>query len=514
MSRKRAQSKRLLAAGLLLIWFCQLTHGQNDTALSVNLTQIEQRIEQGRADEIEKPLLAYAVAHPTDSKALFLLGQVRHQQGRFAEARALYQRVLTLDPTHVRAKINLAHTLYELGQQTDARRLLVELAQSPVAAPQAQLALAQGLVLVGEFERALAAVAKLPAQAKTVDALPVLAASYLALGERQKLTALIPAMRRAAVARPVLAAQCAEVLQQAGLTQPAATLLRSVLVTAPNSSSVLLLLGRLETDARDYAQARQHLNRAAALAPRSPDVLTALAALDSSQGNLTAALASLERARLLAPDSPPLLAQFVVTAMRANQPQAAAEAANTLRRLKPDEPEFLYLFGAASLQSGNLAAAQNALERYVRERPSDLRGCLALGITFAGRQEQPAAARAQFEHCLQLDPANVEAKYQLGLISKAQGEMAQAIELLEDVTKRAPRHAHALRDLGTLYLQTSADEKARALLERAVALDPQDAETHFQLSRLYNRIGERALAQRQLELFQRLKQQAEKGTVP
>ena len=123
-------------------------------------------------------------------------------------------------------------------------------------------------------------------------------------------------------------------------------------------------------------------------------------------------------------------------------------------------------------------------------------------------------ARAQFERCLQLDPANVEAKYQLGLVFKAQGEMAQAIELLEDVTKRAPRHANALRELGTLYLQTSADEKARTLLERAVALDPQDAETHFQLSRLYNRIGERALAQRQLELFQRLKQQAEKGTVP
>src|SRR2546423_408956 len=121
MSRRRAQPKRLLRACLLLIWLCQLTSGQNDTAVSINLTQIEQRIEQGRADEIEQPLLAYAIAHPADSKALFLLGQVRRLQGRFAEAKALYQRALTLDPSLIQAKINLGHTLYELGQRDDAR---------------------------------------------------------------------------------------------------------------------------------------------------------------------------------------------------------------------------------------------------------------------------------------------------------------------------------------------------------------------------------------------------------
>jgi Flp pilus assembly protein TadD len=56
--------------------------------------------------------------------------------------------------------------------------------------------------------------------------------------------------------------------------------------------------------------------------------------------------------------------------------------------------------------------------------------------------------------------------------------------------------------------------KARALLERAVALSPQDAETHFQLSRVYNRVGESALATRHLELFQKLKSQREKVSTP
>lgn len=513
MFRKRAYPERLVMGCLLLISICRLATAQHHSADTISLARIEQSIEQGKAIEVEKPLLDYAVAHPTDVQALELLGRVRYQQGRFDEAHALYQRVLALDPSHVRAKIDLGHILYESGRRDEARLLLLQATQTSPADPRVALALANALLLVGEFERALAAVDKLPAAWKNLDALPVAAASYLALGDRQRFVALIPSMRKAAVMRPIAAVQCAEVLQRAGMAAEAFGLLRSALGAAPNNTNALILMGRLETQLQDYAPARRHLNRAAMLAPLSADVFAALAALDGAQGNLTAALDSLNRARSLAPTSVPVLAQFVVTAMRANRPQAAADAAGTLIRLRPDEPEFIYLFGAAALQSGNLSAAQNALERYVRERPEDSRGCLALGISLAGQHDQSEAARAQFERCLQVDPANVEAKYQLSLVFKAQGEMGTAIQLLEEVTTRAPRHADALRDLGTLYLQTKADAKARAVLERAVTIAPQDAETHFQLSRLYNRLGESALAARHLELFRQLKIQREKGNL-
>jgi hypothetical protein len=41
-------------------------------------------------------------------------------------------------------------------------------------------------------------------------------------------------------------------------------------------------------------------------------------------------------------------------------------------------------------------------------------------------------------------------------------------------------------------------------------LDPNNADAHFQLSRLYNIIGERDLAKKHLEIFQKLKS-AKKG---
>jgi Flp pilus assembly protein TadD len=504
MPLRRAQTLRLLTACLLLVCACRPARAQDRADASAPLTRIEQSIERGRFDEAEKPLLDYAVSHPKDVRALELLAGLRRRQNRFEEAEALYRRALALDPARDASKINLAHAVYESGRHEEARSLLVEAAKSPHADPRILLSLAEALFLVGEFQKSLAATERLPVALRNTLALPVIAASRLALGERQKLVALIPSMRRAA-SNAVVATRCAEVLQSAGMNAEAVALLRGAIASAPNDSGVLVSLGRLETASQDFAQARQHLNRAAALEPRSAEILAALAALESAEGNLTAALASLEKARALSPDSPMVLAQLALTAMRANQPRVAVEAAGALLRLNPDEPESLYLFGASSLQRGSLAAARDALERFVAQRPNDARGCLALGITLAGQQDETEAARAQFERCLRLDPSNVEAKYQLGLVLKSEGETAKAIKSLEDVIARSPQHANALRDLGALYLQSGDAARARAVLEKAVALNPQDAETHFQLSRVYNRLGESALAARHLELFQKLK---------
>ncbi|MGH9941226.1 MAG: tetratricopeptide repeat protein, partial [Pyrinomonadaceae bacterium] len=438
----RACQRQLLAACLLLIWLAPSVPAQSDPAGGASLKQIEHSIEQGRLAEIERPLLDYAVAHPKDVRALELLGRVRHRQGRLEEAQALFQRVLTLDPASVGAKLNLAHVMHELGRREEARQLLNEIELVPVAAaPELRLSLVKALLLIGEPRQALAAADKLPNRVKTVQALPVIAASHLASGERQRLTALIPQMKKTAVANPVVAAQCAEVLQKAGMVQQAVGLLRLALGTAPNHAGVLVSLGRLETEARDFAPARRHLNRALALVPRSADVFSALAALENAEGNTIAALESVSQARSMAPDSAPIMAQFVLTAMRAGRPQAAVEAATALLKLQPDEAESLYLFGAASLHSGKLAAAQNALARYVQQRPDDPRGCLALGLALAGQRDQPAATKSRFARCLHLDPANVEAKYQLSLLHKEEGKADEAIRLLEDVTARAPRHA-------------------------------------------------------------------------
>jgi Tfp pilus assembly protein PilF len=126
-------------------------------------------------------------------------------------------------------------------------------------------------------------------------------------------------------------------------------------------------------------------------------------------------------------------------------------------------------------------------------------------MTYAGRPNQIDKARQQLKHCSDINPSNVEVKYQLGLSYKSQGENKEAIGLLEAVIQQDPNYALALRDLGTLYLETGDLVKARPLLEKAADLSPKDADTHFQLARLYSQIGEDDLAKKHQKIFRQLR---------
>ena len=505
MYRKHIGLKVGLATGLLFLSFGQTALPQKKNVDSAVLADFEKSLQQGVVDKIDRPLVDYAIANPNNPKALELLARLRLRQGRFTESKALYQRVLRLDPTSVSAKINSGRIAFALGQKEEARQFLAQIEETASLAPSVRLELAAAMFLVGETRTALRIADTLPVDIRNTNGLPLFASIYLELGRRDELGRLIPLMTKAVMKNPVLAVPCAEVLQNAGLYKEGIALLRSLSPTAQNNAKVLVLLGRLEALVKDFASARAHLKKAAILEPRSADVLSAQAFLESSTGNITEALKLITKAREIAPSSSAVLVELVVLAMRSNQPQLAIDAAKALMAMEPQNPEFEYLFGAASLQGGDVRSAQEALERFVQKRPRDSRGCLALGLTLSAQRDQIENARKQLNHCIEFDPANFEARYQLGLSYKSEGENKQAVPLLEGVIEQVPNYASALRDLGALYLETGEDSKARVLLERAVTLGPQDADTHFQLIRLYNRIGENALAKQHLEIFRKLK---------
>lgn len=499
---------------LILIVCAALALGVGSTFAQINqtdknaLARFEKSIEAGKIAEIERSLLDFAIANPNNPRVLELLATMRYRQNRLPEATALYKRVLTLDANSAGAKINLARIFHVSGQSAEARRMLDDVAETSISDPALRLNFAATFLLIGEPNKALEAAEKLPLKIKNAAALPIRAASYAGLKREQELRELLPLIKRAAATNPFLATECAEVLQTAGMNREAVALLRSTLAGAPNNFDVLVLLGRFEIGVKELIAAKEHLKEAARLQPGSAKLFSARAALEEAAGNSAAALELLTRARSLAPDSTEITAQFVIAAMRANNARAAVQAARDLAAAKPDEPEYLYLLGAASLQSGDINAAQSNLQRFVELRPTDSRGCLAMGLTLAAQPDQLENARQQLLRCVELDANDSEAKYQLGLSYKTRGEIRKAIEYLEAAVNAAPDYAVALRDLGALYLQSSAEQKARAVLEKAVALAPADADTHFQLSRLYNLIGESALAKKHLETFQKLKNSA------
>jgi tetratricopeptide (TPR) repeat protein len=504
MFRKRF-FKRILTSAALLVCAAVFAEAQKTAADKNALVKFEKSIEQGNFAQIERDLLNYAIANPTDARAFELLGKLRFAQNRLAEAKSLYQKALSLDPKLTTAKIELAVVHSQTGNREQAKTSLNEIADAEVLNDAVRFKLAQTHWLVGNCPKALSYVENLDLKIKNSAALPLRAACYLETGNRQQVNSLISAAKNLAKQNSEVSIKFAEVLSSAGLYKESADVLRSVVAAHPQNADALVLLAKAEIYTKDLDSARFHLKQAAKINPNSPDLQFAEGLLESESGNAAKSLELVEKSLAANPNSPAILSQFVISAMRANQAGKAFRAASRLLEIKPDEPDSLYLHGAAALQNNNLAAAETSLNRFLAFRPQDSRGCLALGLTYAAQPDKFEAARNQLLGCIETNPNNFEAKYQLGLSYKTQGEIAKAIAYFEETVKLSPNYALALRDLGAVYLQSGDEAKARVALEKSVSVNPNDADTHFQLSRLYNLIGETALAKKHLEIFQKLR---------
>ncbi len=505
-------SIQILTIGIFIICACCFASAQKAVADKNALVKFENSIEQGNYAATERDLLNYAIANPSDARGFELLGRLRLAQNRLTEAKALYQKALSLDSGLASAKIDLAVINFQTGNSEQAVADLNGINEKDVSSAAAlQFKLAQAFALVGNCQKALIQVEKLDVRIKNGGALPLRAECYLQTGDEQKANSLIPAAKKLAKQNPAASIKFAEVLSSNAMYKESTDILRLVVAVAPQNADALVLLAKSEIYTKDLANAKIHLKQAAKINPNAPDLHFVEGLLEAESGNAAQSLDLLEKSLAANPNSTIVLSQLVITAMRANQAGKAFKAAEKLLEIKPDEPNFLYLHGAAALQNNNLPAAEKSLTRFVELRPKDSRGCLALGLTYAAQPDKLENARKQLLRCVETNPNNFEAKYQLGLSYKTQGETAKAITYLEETVKLSPSYASALRDLGAVYLQTGAEAKARIVLEKSAAINPNDADTHFQLSRLYSLMGETALAKKHLDIFQKLKNPNKSG---
>ncbi len=91
------------------------------------------------------------------------------------------------------------------------------------------------------------------------------------------------------------------------------------------------------------------------------------------------------------------------------------------------------------------------------------------------------AARKDFLKVLELAPGNVPSMINLGLIAYREKRFADAEKLLKDVVRAQPEAGPAWLVLGVLYYDQDKLDEALAALAQAVLLAPKDARTHHYL---------------------------------
>jgi Tfp pilus assembly protein PilF len=100
-----------------------------------------------------------------------------------------------------------------------------------------------------------------------------------------------------------------------------------------------------------------------------------------------------------------------------------------------------------------------------------------------------AKARATFENVLELDPDNVYAHYNLGLLAQDAGDDAVAVKQYDAALKTDPEFTSALYNKG-IVLETDDLDAAVDLYRRALAIDPDLAAAHMRLGFALLHLGE------------------------
>jgi tetratricopeptide (TPR) repeat protein len=438
----------------------------------------------GDLDSAEKHFSAAAIAAPFLPSARNNHGAVLLRLGRKQQAAAQFEVSLKLDPRQPSALVNLAQIHFDAGSAEDLRVALDLFERARTIAPDAEVARAVLVTALRLGDKGRAATA------------------YRVYAEQLKVAA--SGTPPTAAARTELA----RALLEAGLADEAVEESSAAVALDPSNVEAVVTLGRAHLARKDIPAAGRALESAVARGLDRAPVYAALADVYEAGGYFENAIPAMRLA--IARD--------------------------------PTNEEYYLRYGMLLVDTKAPGAAVIRLQEAVKEFPNSARLWLMLGVAQLTRREKSVEARGSFTRSLELDPKSVAALAYLGTTYSEQGQYAEAIKYYERAIAVGPGStvpyylaADAMLNLPELdvgraekYLRRSIEldasftsahmalarlhvraerwTEAAAEFELVVKLSPDSAEARYQLARAYTRLKRTADAQRELAVFQRLKE--------
>ncbi len=177
-----------------------------------------------------------------------------------------------------------------------------------------------------------------------------------------------------------------------------------------------------------------------------------------------------------------------------------SEAATSFGQATVAQADFVPAWqklAAMELRANRRDQALAAAERAVALAPDDAASWFHLADALGRFQRWPESLEA-LERCLALQPQFAEAWNNLGLARKNQGDLAGAAAALKTALEQAPPSdpanasmaAETCANLAQLELDGHQLEAAQQWSERALALDPQNAQVQFTKGNVLNALGQ------------------------
>lgn len=421
------------------------------------------------------------------------------------EGEEALRRAIVDDPALLEARLDLGDAYLADGKLDLALNAYQRVSNLSRHDARANLALAKLYLGTQKFAESIAAAENIPAEKRTSELLPTLAADYFGLRQPEKAEVEIRAMMEVAEKQPDLIPELAEFFLAHEDFKSAQALVTAVKGKQPVTDRFQIDVARTQAGLGRLDEAQSTLESVLERAPDSVNALLAAGQVAGQQADWAAAVEAFSRASQVAPDRPEIIYGLVSAELHTNQVEGALRDAQKLHSLVPDDLRATYLLALAQFGARKWEEAKLSAENVLKTHPDDREMNLILVDIAFNNEQNLQAARKYVDICLKQNPADPGTLYYLGMIQKVEGDINAAIESLTKSVAGNPKNADAQAALGSLCLQAGNLPKAIQALEQAVALAPDMPQNHYGLAMAYARSDAPEKAKAQLDIYQQIK---------
>lgn len=298
---------------------------------------------------------------------------------------------------------------------------------------------------------------------------------------------------------------------QAGNYTQAAEMFAFVEDALPGTTDALLYRAKCLVHVLDFPAAEASLRSYLQHQPQSSDALYMLGFVLNRENRPADSLETYTRAAALKmPTSDDFKIVGLDYALLNDYPDAIKWLEKAVA-LDPKNKDAWYYLGRAYYTRSQLGEAQAAFQRVLDVDPRNAKAENNLGLVFETKGDV-AAAEESYRKAIDWGKDNTESKEQpyvnLGNLLAEQNRNQEAADLLEKAVALAPNNSYCHLVLGVLYRKINNLDAARRELIRATELDPQNPAAHYQLGRLYKDANELDLAKAEFERTAELQSRA------
>ncbi|MBI5430610.1 MAG: PEP-CTERM system TPR-repeat protein PrsT [Nitrosomonadales bacterium] len=453
-----------------------------------------------RLNEYDKALAAANVIvkeQPTDPLGYNLKGAAYLGKKNIADARASFEKALSIQPTYFPAVVNLVRLDQQEKKPEVAKQRLVEFLDKDKKNIQAMTALAILAQSQGQTKEVTAWLER--ASNENPDALQpalLLAANYLHLGEKQKALTLAKKIQASNPDIP----EAMDILAQAQIANgdnPAALETYNKLASIkPDSALAQFRIATVHMSMQNQTAASAALKKSLVLQPDYLDAQLAMALLEFNQQNYNGVLSIARRIQGKNAKAPTGYVLEGDVMMAQNKSLQAVKAYEQAFALGKSGPLMVKLHSSLN-KAGKGKEAIIRMDHWLKEYPADTSTRMYLAGTLLA-QKQNRAAIEQFQAVLQHDPQNAAALNNLAWAYHQEKEPI-ALEFAEKANQILPENPSVLDTLGWILIEQGNSARGLLLLQKANSLAPDVADIHYHLVLGLVKSGDKTKARKELE---------------